>query len=228
MSVIFADDVEEERLEILETQTSVLSGMNMIGHRQIVDAWAGEIMSLSVGSERHAQRPPSSLRDFGADDILPLIVSADNEVRGIDLVVRIGRPKLTHDRWALYRRYQHHRHREDGDDTPEALEGFLYTSCVNSTEWRYYLDGLLVMVAIADICPQSISAVYCYWDPRLAHRGLGVFNVLTHISTAAGEGIPYLYLGYLIRDCRKTAYKAGYAPFEFLDHRQAWSSPLPV
>ena len=84
------------------------------------------------------------------------------------------------------------------------------------------------MIGIADVCRRSISAVYCYWDPRLARRGLGVFNVLTHISTAAGEGIPYVYLGYLIQDCRKTAYKAGYAPFELLDRRQVWLSRSPV
>ena len=145
-----------------------------------------------------------------------------------DLELRIGRPRLTHDRWSLYRRYQHHRHREDGDDSPEALEGFLYTSCVNTTEWRYYLDGRLVMIGIADVCRRSISAVYCYWDPMLAQRGLGVFNVLAHISMAAGEGIPHVYLGYMIRDCRKTAYKAGYAPCELLDGRQVWSSPSPA
>lgn len=146
--------------------------------------------------------------------------------RNSDLQIRIGRPKLTHDRWALYRRYQRSRHRDNGDDSPESLEGFLYSTCVNSTEWSYYLNGRLVMVGIADICRRSISAVYCYWEPKLARRGLGTFNVLTHLALAAEEGIPHVYLGFFIHDCPKTTYKAGFAPFELLSGSREWVRPI--
>lgn len=145
-----------------------------------------------------------------------------NAKTNADLLIRVGRPILTRGRWDLYRRYQAARHGEHDVGTPAALEAFLYSSCVSTAEWRFVLNGRLVMVGIVDICRTSLSAVYCYWEPALTDRGLGTFNVLSLIDFAAAEGIPYVYLGYHVRTCRKMTYKSLFRPCEELDERGVW------
>jgi arginine-tRNA-protein transferase len=136
-----------------------------------------------------------------------------------DVMVRVAAPSLTPERWRLYGRYQSTRH-DEHDHSPESLEEFLYTSCVHSTEWSYYLGDRLVMVGIADVSPGCLSAVYCYWEPALAGRGLGTLNVLTLLAAARAESMPHVYLGYYIRDCAKMIYKARFRPCEVLEHNR--------
>lgn len=143
-----------------------------------------------------------------------------------DLDVRIRPPRLDDERWALYRRYQRQRHGDEGDDdSPDGLADFLYQSCVSTVEWSYFLHDRLVMAAICDVCDESLSAVYCYYDPDLAARGLGTFNVLSHLDFARQEGIPYVYLGFYVRDCAKMRYKAQFRPFEILRNAERWEPP---
>lgn len=140
-----------------------------------------------------------------------------------DVQVRIAPPRLDRQRWELYSRYQHQRHGERGqDDSLEALDSFLYQTCVNTVEWSYYLGRRLVMAAICDLCPESLSAVYCFYEPELAHRGLGTFNVLSHLGFARSEGIPFVYLGFYVRQCAKMSYKARFRPHEILHAPDAW------
>lgn len=40
--------------------------------------------------------------------------------------------------------------------------------------------------------------------------------VLDHIRRAQRKGLPYVYLGYWVADCRKMAYKMRYRPLEAL------------
>jgi arginine-tRNA-protein transferase len=41
-----------------------------------------------------------------------------------------------------------------------------------------------------------------------------VFGVLRQIQLSRELGLPYLYLGYWIADCRKMDYKRAYRPLE--------------
>lgn len=83
-----------------------------------------------------------------------------------------------------------------------------------------YLEGeRLLGVALIDLLPQAVSAVYCYYEPEERHRGLGVFSVLQHIELARKRGIPYVYLGYLVDGNRSMRYKARYRPHEILAGR---------
>ena len=45
---------------------------------------------------------------------------------------------------------------------------------------------------------------------------MGNFNILYLIRFAAELELPYVYLGYWIKDCQKMSYKTRYQPFQVL------------
>jgi arginine-tRNA-protein transferase len=80
-------------------------------------------------------------------------------------------------------------------------------------------------VAVADLLPDGLSAVYTFFDPDQPARGLGVYAVLWEINEAKRRGLDYLYLGYWIAESQKMSYKIRYQPLEALHHNH-WE-PLP-
>jgi arginine-tRNA-protein transferase len=58
--------------------------------------------------------------------------------------------------------------------------------------------------------------VYTFFDPTLPAASLGTYNIVWQIAQCAANELPYLYLGYWIRDSRKMAYKVGFRPIEGL------------
>ena len=74
---------------------------------------------------------------------------------------------------------------------------------------------------------QQLSAVYTFYDPDLKGASLGTYNILWQIAQCTVNNLPYLYLGYWIRDCHKMAYKAGFRPIEGLIDGQ-WQSFDPA
>ncbi len=74
----------------------------------------------------------------------------------------------------------------------------------------------LRMVSLIDLLDDGVSAVYTFYDPDVAQARYGVFNVLWQVELCRRLGLPYVYLGYWIRDCRKMAYKTQYQPCEGL------------
>lgn len=80
-----------------------------------------------------------------------------------------------------------------------------------------YLQGeRLLGVALVDLLPDSLSAVYCYYAPEERSRGIGVFSVLMQIELARRRGISHVYLGYWIEDNASMRYKSRYRPHEIL------------
>jgi arginine-tRNA-protein transferase len=65
-----------------------------------------------------------------------------------------------------------------------------------------------------DVLQNGLSAVYTFFDPQASERGLGVYAVLWLIEEAKRRGLPHVYLGYLIHESPKMAYKARYRPLE--------------
>jgi len=143
--------------------------------------------------------------------------------RNADLSVTVGAPVADREREDLYALYLEARHDGQMDGSPEELRDFLYTSRVETLELAYRLDGRLLAVGIADAEPHAWSAVYCYFDPDLAARSLGVFNVLRLIAECAGRGVEYLYLGYYVSASTRMSYKASYRPCEVLGRDGLWS-----
>jgi arginyl-tRNA--protein-N-Asp/Glu arginylyltransferase len=78
----------------------------------------------------------------------------------------------------------------------------------------------LAGVAVVDAMLDGLSAIYTFYDPDEEARSLGRYAILWQIERCRGAGLPYVYLGYWIRNCRKMAYKADYQPLELLVNNQ--------
>lgn len=144
------------------------------------------------------------------------------QARNREVTVELGRPQPTEEKWALYRRYLDARHDGAMEGSWEEFSGFLYTSAIETREVTYRIGERLLAVCLVDCEPLAWSAVYCYFDPDLGNRSLGVFNVLRLIEECRAAGAPWLYLGYYVRESPKMSYKSAYRPCEVLGRDGLW------
>lgn len=117
---------------------------------------------------------------------------------------------------ALYERYVCARHPGGGmdDADPELYWRFLTADWCPTEFLELREDGRLLGVAVVDVTPAALSAVYTFYDPDLPQRGLGTLAILLQIQEARRRGCDWLYLGYWIEDCPRMAYKADFRPHE--------------
>ncbi|MBR9828717.1 MAG: arginyltransferase [Oceanospirillales bacterium] len=146
------------------------------------------------------------------------------EKRNADLTVTSLPCAMSDEYYALYERYICQRH-ADGDMHPPSQEqfiNFLVEGGVDSyfSEFRT-ADGELLAVAVSDRLDQGLSALYTFYSPEADKRSLGVYAILWQIRQAQRAGLPYLYLGYWVKECRKMRYKTAYRPLEML-HNGEW------
>ncbi len=129
------------------------------------------------------------------------------------------------EKYELYLRYISQWHGRDEEDSREGFESFLYDSPVDTVEFLYRdASGRLLGAGICDVCADSLSSVYFYFDPDHSHRGLGTFSALHEIETAARLKIPYYYMGYWISGCSSMEYKSSFRPHEILRSDGSWGA----
>jgi arginine-tRNA-protein transferase len=138
--------------------------------------------------------------------------------RNADVEVRIAGAARTAENFALYRRYLEGRHRDGGMDDPTAEDFERFLACPWSPTLFMELreHGRLLGVAVTDRLPHGLSAVYTFFEPNAAERGLGTLAILQQVAWAAREGLPHLYLGYWIPGHPKMDYKTRFHPLEVL------------
>lgn len=129
----------------------------------------------------------------------------------------------TDEHFNLYEKYIRLRH-SDGDMFPPTRNQFqeFLSSEFGVTEFLEFRDtqNTLIAVAVCDQLNNGLSAVYTFFDPEQEKRSLGVFGVLQEIKHTQSLGLPYLYLGYWIKQCNKMNYKTNYRPFQLYVNNQ--------
>ncbi|MEM7099792.1 MAG: arginyltransferase [Pseudomonadota bacterium] len=131
-----------------------------------------------------------------------------------DLEIRIEEAAFSRRHYHLYERYISLRH-ADGDMFPaseDQFRSFLLSPWSDCLFLSIYEGQKLLSVAVTDKQPQGLSAIYTFFEPNEQSRSLGVFSILTQIELASEWDLPYLYLGYWIKDCDKMNYKTAYRP----------------
>ena len=134
-----------------------------------------------------------------------------------DIEVRARPARFEREHFQLYERYLQARHPDSHMDAtnPSAYMSFLTAPWCDTTFHEFRRDDELLAVAVVDRLGDGLSSVYTFFSPAHAARSLGRLAILKQMEWAAAAGLPWVYLGYWIRECRKMAYKHEYAPLEF-------------
>ena len=203
--------------------------------------WRLEVLHVcSVRPEEHEQALNSGVRRFGetyfhpvcenCQECVPLRVPVSDFVpsksqrrvlrANPDISLEIGEPMMDGERLDLHHRFHLEKHLKQDWPEPQTnpvdyLTNFVLNS-VPTHEFRYRLDGRLVAIAYVDESPGALSSQYAFYDPELAARSLGTFDVLKEIETAKRWKKRFLHLGYYVRGCRSMVYKASFRPHEIL------------
>lgn len=138
----------------------------------------------------------------------------------------VGEPFVDEERLELFQRYHAHQAAQIGwrhrTDSAESYHDSFVDNPFPTEEWLYYLEGKLVGIGYVDALPVGLSAIYFVHDPEQRDRGLGIWNVLSLIDETRRRGLPHLYLGYYVPQCRSLAYKAGFKPTQVMVGDGKW------
>jgi arginine-tRNA-protein transferase len=148
--------------------------------------------------------------------------------RNADVAVTVESPLHTEERFDLYRRYLQWRHPDGGmdDAQSEDFSRFLYTQWSPTRFVEFRVDSRLIAVAVTDFCEAGVSAVYTFYDPAEAARGLGTFAILRQIELAREQDLSHVYLGFWIAGHPKMGYKIRFRPIELM-RNGVWETFAP-
>ena len=137
--------------------------------------------------------------------------------------------EMTDEIYDLYERYINLRH-ADGDMFPPSQEQFQNFLCqadqsINNFFLCLRVEGKLIAVGVVDLLTDGPSAIYTFFDPDYQAQSPGKMVILWLINWSKSKHLPYLYLGYWIKDCAKMSYKADYQPQEIFNGLHWIQSP---
>lgn len=149
-----------------------------------------------------------------------------------DLIGESVPNEATREQFELFARYQSGRH---GDGEMAQMDYADYAAMVErspiDSSLVEYRDGHGVLWAtiLLDHQDDGLSAVYSFFEPGAPKRAIGRFMVLDTLRLATDSGLPYVYLGYWIENCRKMSYKTMYRPVEMLgpDGWRTYDASMP-
>lgn len=137
--------------------------------------------------------------------------------------VGIGAPRVDRTRLDLYARWHAGREERRGwGASPLSAEDYALQFAYPHEavrELSFWDGGSLVGVGLCDVTPRVWSAIYFFYDPRIARLSPGVANVMICLALARERGIPHVYLGYRVLGCPSMRYKATFRPHELLQGR---------
>jgi len=136
--------------------------------------------------------------------------------RNQDLLIQETESLDSDTAYSLYCEYIHNRH-ADGDmhpPNPEQYAAFIAMKPEGTRFFEFSLQERLLAFSVIDQLKHGLSAVYTFYDAEQSRRSLGHYVILWQILKAKELRLPYLYLGYWIKDCPKMNYKINYRPLE--------------
>lgn len=147
-----------------------------------------------------------------------------NLTRNDDISSAVVAAKATSEHYSLFRTYIDHRHGDGGmaDMTVLDFAAMVDDTLVDSriVEYRiptaYNPDGELIAAVLVDVLNDGISLIYSFYDPELERRSLGTFIILDMIRRTEHLNLPFVYLGFWIKESHKMSYKARFLPQERL------------
>ncbi len=118
----------------------------------------------------------------------------------------------------LYDRYLNARHPNGGMNNPKQsdFEQFLISDWADTQFLTVRRQQQLLAVAVSDRLASGLSSVYSFFEPTERRRSLGTWLILQQLELAAQLNLPFLYLGYWIKDHPKMHYKVNFQPIEVL------------
>ncbi|QLE85821.1 arginyltransferase [Shewanella sp. Scap07] len=125
--------------------------------------------------------------------------------------------------YALYERYVNERHK-DGPmypATPEQYQQFVKAKWTSPILIEILHEDELIGVAVTDVLPNSLSAIYSFFAPEQHKRSLGNMMILIQLQLAKLMRKSFIYLGYQIDESRKMNYKRNFHPYQVLT-QQGW------
>lgn len=163
------------------------------------------------------------------DEFTPSRAQRRTLARNADIEVVRRPPRFEHEHFRLYETYLRSRHPDTQMDptSPGAYMSFLAAGWCDTSFYEFRAAGRLLAVAVVDHLKDGLSAVYTFFAPDQPERSLGRYAVLQQIAWAREAGLPWVYLGYWIAECRKMSYKREYAPLEFF-RAGGWQREVPI
>lgn len=139
-----------------------------------------------------------------------------NWQRNADITVHRVAANFQEEHYRLYQRYVTQRHPGGGMEHYGPEQYLSFFGCRWGETWLYEFrcGNDLLAVASVDHLQSGLSAVYTFFDPAQAERGLGTYAVLWQINEAIRLNLPFVYLGYWIAESCKMNYKANFQPLE--------------
>lgn len=155
--------------------------------------------------------------------------------RNKEIEVSACRAWATQEQFALLKRYLDARHPGGG---MAEMDDNDFADMVEHSPVRSYMieyrepshngqQGALIGACLTDQHADGLSMVYSFFDPdHKLYKGLGNFIIMDHIVRSARAGLPYVYLGYWVKNSPHMQYKTRYQPMEYLTQR-GWSRQQP-
>ncbi len=139
---------------------------------------------------------------------------------------------FSEEKFKLFENYQHHVHHESlSEISRHGFRRFLCSSplqrsqrILNGTIQHlgsfhqcYRFDGRLIALAVLDLLPHGVSAVYFIYHQDFEKWSFGKISALREAALAAEGGYQHYYMGYYIHSCIKMRYKCDYKQQYVLD-----------
>ncbi len=136
------------------------------------------------------------------------------------------KPTIDAQRLRLFNKHRRERALDRGNAAASAsdYQSFLLNASCQVLELGLHYQQQLVAISITDLGANSLSAVYCFFDPEYAWLSPGTYAILQQIElgkmllaqATAGQPAftPWLYLGLYVQQNSHLNYKAKFLPHQ--------------